>query len=223
MNQLTTVIFDMDGLLIDSEPLWGDAMREIFADMDIELRPEHYAHTTGLRTSEVVDFWYRHFQWKEKTPKEVADAIVNRVTEKILEKGNAMEGLEHILSFFSSRHFKIGLASSSPMVLILSVLEYLKVKKFFQAIYSAEHEDYGKPHPAVYLSCAKELGSSPLQCLVFEDSITGLIAAKAAKMKTVAVPEAHNRHDPRYSLADIKLDSLNEFTQESLDLLQGNN
>ena len=57
--RLDTVIFDMDGLLIDSEPLWGEAMQEVFAGMDIHLEPEHYAHTTGLRTSEVVDYWHR--------------------------------------------------------------------------------------------------------------------------------------------------------------------
>lgn len=220
MKKLTTVIFDMDGLLIDSEPLWGEAMKEIFADMDIQLKPEHYAYTTGLRTSEVVEFWHHHFGWKGKTSEEVADAIVNRVTEKILEKGSAMEGIEYILSFFSSRKFKIGLASSSPMALILAVLEFLNVKHFFQAIYSAEHEDYGKPHPAVYLSCAGELASTPLQCIVFEDSITGLIAAKAARMKTVAVPEKQNRNDPRYVLADLKLNSLTEFTEENLETLQ---
>lgn len=220
MKEFTTVIFDMDGLLIDSEPLWGEAMKEIFADMDIRLKPEHYAYTTGLRTSEVVDFWYHHFGWEGKTPVEVADAIVKRVTDKIMEKGNPMDGLEYILSFFSSRNYKIGLASSSPMILILSVLEHLKVKHFFQAIYSAEHEDYGKPHPAVYLSCARELESLPLRCIVFEDSVNGLIAGKAARMKTVVVPEKHNRNDPRYILADLILDSLADFTEESLKQLQ---
>lgn len=209
----------MDGLLIDSEPLWGEAMREIFAEMEIFLKPEHYAFTTGLRTSEVVDFWYHRFGWKKKTPREVEDAILECVTDKILSQGHAMDGIEHILTFFKDRDFKIGLASSSPMMLILSVLEHLKIKNFFQAIYSAEHEDYGKPHPAVYLSCARELDSSPLQCIVFEDSVTGLIAAKAARMKTVAVPEAHKRSDPRYVLADLTLRSLADFTEENLNFL----
>lgn len=220
MKLLSTVIFDMDGLLIDSEPLWGEAMKEVFAGMDIHLRPEHYAFTTGLRTSEMVDFWYHRFGWSGRTPREVEEDILDRVTGKILEQGNAMEGLEYILNFFAGRRFRIGLASSSPMILIRSVLAHLQIKDFFQAIYSAEHEDYGKPHPAVYMSCARELGSSPLECLVFEDSVTGLIAAKAARMKTVAVPEKHNQGDPRYVLADLTLRSLAEFTDDHLRFLQ---
>src|SRR5690606_35702669 len=118
------------------------------------------------------------------------------------------------------RHFKTGLASSSPMELIQTVVGHLGIRPYFQAFYSAENEAYGKPHPAVYLACAQELGSSPLQCIAFEDSITGLIAAKAARMKTVAVPEAHRRSDPRYVLADMRLSSLKEFTESSLHLLE---
>jgi sugar-phosphatase len=210
----------MDGLLIDSEPLWGKAMEEVFAGMDIVLQPELYIQTTGLRTSEVVDHWYHHFGWTGKTPDQVTEEIVNLVTEKILQQGAAMEGLEHILRFFHDRNFKIGLASSSPMALIRSVLDHLHIKTYFQAVYSAEHEEYGKPHPAVYLACARELHSQPYECIVFEDSVTGLIAAKAARMKTVAVPEAHRRGDPRYVLADLTLNSLNEFDAGSLALLE---
>jgi sugar-phosphatase len=150
----------------------------------------------------------------------VTDEIVERVTEKILQHGLPMDGLEYILKFFKDHHFKIGLASSSPMILIMQVLDYLHIREYFQAIYSAEHEAYGKPHPGVYLACAKELNSVSAECIVFEDSVTGLIAAKAARMKTIAVPEAHRRGDPRYVLADMQLDSLREFTEERLKELE---
>ena len=219
---LHTVIFDMDGLLIDSEPLWGEAMNEVFSGMGIHLGREQFALTTGLRTNEVVDYWYHHLGWEEKTPAIVTQEIVELVTRKILDQGNPMDGLEYILEFFKARDFKIGLASSSPMALIISVLEHIHIRSYFQAVYSAEYEDYGKPHPAVYLACARELGSKPLECIVFEDSVTGLIAAKAARMKTVAVPEAHRRSDPRYVLADMRLDSLKAFTEKSLHELEGN-
>lgn len=217
---LDTVIFDMDGLLIDSEPLWGEAMQEVFSGMGFRLAKEQFALTTGLRTKEVVDYWHHHLQWKEKTPEAVTGEIIRLVTEKILSQGSPMDGLAHILHFFRDRDFKIGLASSSPMALILSVLEHLEIRAFFQAVYSAEFEDYGKPHPAVYLACARELGSKPTECIVFEDSVTGLIAAKAARMKTVAVPEAPRRGDPRYVLADLRLNSLREFDEEALHRLE---
>lgn len=216
---LTTVIFDMDGLLIDSEPLWGKAMQEVFADLDVWLKPEDYMHTTGLRTIEVVDYWYRHFKWENRSPEEVTKDIVDNVTDKILQDGKAMDGLLYILEFFKSRQFKTGLASSSPMQLIHSVLKHLHIKEYFNAVYSAEYELYGKPHPAVYLSCAGELDSSPSECIVFEDSVNGMIAGKAARMKVVAVPEPHNRKDTRYSLADLQLNSLKDFTEEKLENL----
>ncbi|GAA0555135.1 hexitol phosphatase HxpB [Chitinophaga japonensis] len=213
---INTVIFDMDGLLIDSEPLWGIAMREVFATVGVTLTTELTAHTTGLRTVEVVDYWHDHFKWNGKTREQVVTEIVDAVTAKIRAQGKAMDGLHYILDYFRGKDFKIGLASSSPMSLITSALEHLDITPYFHAVYSAEFEPYGKPHPAVYLACAKALNSSPLHCLAFEDSVTGMIAAKAARMKTVVVPEAHKRSDKRYALADLQLDSLKEFGDAQL-------
>ncbi|MVT11487.1 hexitol phosphatase HxpB [Chitinophaga tropicalis] len=216
---INTVIFDMDGLLIDSEPLWGLAMKEVFATVGVELTSELASHTTGLRTAEVVDYWHDYFKWQGKDREQVTNEIIDTVTAKILAHGEAMEGLEYILDFFSARNFKMGLASSSPLRLIESAVTHMGIKDRFQVISSAEFESHGKPHPAVYLSCARKLGSSPLECVAFEDSVTGMTAAKAARMKTVVVPEAHNRSNKRYALADVKLDSLLDFNDEILAAL----
>lgn len=213
---INTVIFDMDGLLVDSEPLWGIAMQEVFATVGVEISRELAAHTTGLRTTEVVNYWHDYFKWENKSTDQVTIEIVDTVTDKILAEGKSMEGLHYILDYFQQKDFKIGLASSSPMRLIQSVINHLDIKDYFQAVSSAEFESYGKPHPAVYLACAKSLGSSPLDCIAFEDSVTGMVAAKAARMKTVVVPEAHRRNDSRYALADLKLDSLLEFNDTLL-------
>lgn len=216
---LNTVIFDMDGLLIDSEPLWEVAMTEVFAELGIAMGPQQYHQTTGLRTFEVVSYWERQFNLKGRHADELTEDILLRVTAKILQGGKAMKGMEYILEFFKEHSFKIGLASSSPMQLIETVLDYLNIGSYFQAVFSAEHEQYGKPHPAVYLACAHKLSSEPMSCLAFEDSINGMIAAKAARMKTVAVPEAHKRTDPRYALADLVLPSLEEFNASTLEVL----
>lgn len=216
---INTVIFDMDGLLVDSEPLWGVAMREVFATVGVSLSPELTSRTTGLRTSEVVSYWHHYFGWNSKSPDEVTTEIIDSVTAKILSEGRAMEGLRYILDYFRAKDFKIGLASSSPLRLIVSVLEHLHIRDYFQAVQSAEFEPYGKPHPAVYLSCAAALGSDPLQCVAFEDSVTGMIAAKAARMKTVVVPELHKRQEPRFVLADMQLGSLLDFNDSKLALL----
>lgn len=219
-DMINTVIFDMDGLLVDSEPLWGIAMREVFSTVGVSLSPELTHLTTGLRTKEVVSYWHNHFNWNSKSAEQVTTEIIDNVTDKILHNGQGMEGLHYILDFFRSRNFNIGLASSSPMRLIQSVLNHLDIGSAFNAVVSAEYEPYGKPHPAVYLACAGELGADPLDCLAFEDSVTGMIAAKAARMKVVVVPEAHKRTEPKFVLADMKLDSLLQFGEEQLELLR---
>lgn len=218
---INTVIFDMDGLLVDSEPLWGKAMREVFATVGVALSPELTSQTTGLRTSEVVSYWHSYFKWNNKSVETVTTEIVDLVTHKILTQGKAMEGLHYILDYFRDKDFKVGLASSSPLRLIQAVLQHLEIGAYFQAVASAEFESHGKPHPAVYLSCAKALGSDPLHCLAFEDSVTGMTAAKAARMRTVVVPEAHKRQEPRFVLADLQLQSLLEFNDTYLEQLEG--
>jgi sugar-phosphatase len=210
---IDTVIFDMDGLLVDTEPLWIVAMQDVLATVGVTITPELAAQTTGLRTVEVVDYWYDYFQWKGKSKEQVSAEIMEAVTGQVLQRGKPMEGVHYILEFFKGRGLKIGLASSSPLDFIHFVLDHFRLEPYFQAVASAEHEPYGKPHPAVYLSCAQSLGSNPLNCLAFEDSINGTIAAKAARMKVVAVPEVHNRQNPKYILADLKLDKLSDFTE----------
>lgn len=210
---IDTVIFDMDGLLIDSEPFWYEAMQEVFAKQGVSLTKELASHTTGLRTIEVVSYWHRYFDWKDVSQETIADDIVDQVIEKIIAKATIMPGTHEILSFFKAKRVKMGLASSSPIRLIKAALQHFQLEAYFDAIYSAQWEAYGKPHPAVYLSCASELGAEPLSCLAFEDSINGMIAAKAARMKVVAVPEPHNFTNPKYVLADLQLSSLTDFTE----------
>lgn len=216
---IDTVIFDMDGLLVDSEPLWGEAMTEVFASVGVTLSPDMWHSTTGLRTKEVVSYWHNYFKWEGKSNEQVTNEIIDSVTHKIITSGRSMEGMVEILQYFKAKQFKIGLASSSPLRLINAVINHFKIADYFQAVYSAEFEDYGKPHPAVYLACARALDSNPLDCLAFEDSVTGMTAAKAARMTAVVVPEEHNRHNPKYALANMQLNSLLEFNDAKLDLL----
>jgi HAD superfamily hydrolase (TIGR01509 family) len=211
-----TVIFDMDGLLVDSEPLWTIAMQDVFSSVGAYISPELAAKTTGLRTVEVVDFWYDYFKWEGKSKEQVSGEIIEAVSHQVMTKGRLMEGVNDVLELVRRKGMKMGLASSSPICFIERVLEHFWLKDYFQEVSSAEFESYGKPHPGVYLTCAGKLGSSPLNCLAFEDSVNGMIAAKAARMKVVAVPEEHNLNNPRYVLADLKLDSLTQFTEDHL-------
>jgi len=209
--QLNTVIFDMDGLLIDSEPLWGEAAHEIFGRYNFQLTKAQYATTTGMRTKEFVEWWFNHYKIDARHNEEAENAILQNVVEKVAAKGKALPGVEHIFNFFIQRNFKIGLATSSGKPLIDVVVDKLGIRNFLQSIESASDLPYGKPHPQVYLNCAVALNSHPTQCICFEDSFNGLIAAKAARMKCVVVPAPHDSKNEKFNAADLKISSLINF------------
>ena len=211
--QLSTVIFDMDGLLIDSEPLWNGAATEIFSHYGIKLNSQQYATTTGLRTKEFIEHWFNYFKITVADTDTVEKEIIKKVIELVLQKGRAMPGLAHIFNFFLDRGFKIGLASSSPLNLIDVVVDLLQIRNHLNAITSASNMQYGKPHPEVYLKCAFDMGAHPIQCICFEDSFYGMIAAKAARMKCVVVPEPKNSKELKWNAADLKISSLLNFNE----------
>lgn len=208
-----TVIFDMDGLLIDSEPLWGEAALEVFKPYGFQLTPEQYATTTGMRTREFVEVWFNHYKIDAALLPVAEKDILDTVVGKVAAKGKPMQGVEHIFNFFISRNFKIGLATSSGMALIDVVVDKLGIRSHLGAIASAADLPYGKPHPQVFLNCAASLNSHPTECICFEDSFFGMIAAKAARMKCVVVPSAEDRQKIKFNAADLKLSSLQNFNE----------
>ncbi len=216
---LNTVIFDMDGLLIDSEPLWSEAATEVFAHYGKKMSLADFASTTGLRTMEFVLWWLRDYKFDDTELEKVSKKIIDLVIEKISLKGKAMPGLAYILDFFVQRNFKIGIATSSPLSVANAVINLLNIEKYIQAITSAEKLQHGKPHPQVYLECAEALQSSPLECVCFEDSVNGMIAAKAARMKCVVVPAYSQQKDEKWSVADLKISSLKNFSALHINLL----
>jgi sugar-phosphatase len=211
---IEAVIFDMDGVLIDSEPFWQESEIEVFGRAGLRLTREMCVQTMGLRVDEVVDYWHRRHGWEGFAAGELEEAIIGGVEQRILERGEAMEGVEHALDFFRGRGVKVALASSSAYRLIRAVTERFGLADKFDCVYSAEEEEYGKPHPGVYLTTARRLGVKPPACLAVEDSFNGVLAAKAARMKCVAVPEEGTRRDPRFAIADVVLGSLTEIDEE---------
>ena len=217
--KLNTAIFDMDGLLIDSEPLWNEAASEVFRKFGFSLTHEQYVTTTGLRSKEFVRVWFNAYHINIENAEPARDEIVQKVAEKVAEKGKPLTGLEHIINFFMGREFKLGLATSSPQIVIDAVLNRLNIGKYFDTISSGDFLPYGKPHPQVYINCAIALQSEPEQCLCFEDSFNGMIAAKAARMKCVVVPAPHQLTETRWSAADLKISSLQNFNDLLLQSL----
>jgi sugar-phosphatase len=213
---IRAVIFDMDGLLIDSEPLWQEAGAELLGQYGVTLTDEQYHSSTGLRTPEWTDHWFRHFQLDPSGIPGAIQSIEQTAIDKITDRGQAMPGVEHVAALFQVGGYSIGLASSSPMRLIDVVIKKLNLAPYLQAVVSAEQLPYGKPHPQVFIDCAAVLGVAPAECLVFEDSFNGMISAKAAKMKCIVVPAAVSFDEAKWAAADARLRSLADFTMEML-------
>lgn len=212
-KEIKAVIFDMDGVLINSEPFWKQAEIKVFDSVGIDFLRVGGEQTVGLRIDEVVDFWYVKYPWKNKSRAAVVKEIMDEMEALIQSKGEALSGVHQILSKLEEHNFKIGLASSSYTVLIEATLSKLEIGPYFNYTLSAEELAYGKPHPEVYLTVARKLNLYPNECLVVEDSFNGVLAAKAAKMQVVAIPDGTHTPDPRVMIADLQLDSLHELTK----------
>ena len=214
------LLFDMDGVLIDSEPLWRRAEIEVFADVGLELSEQDCRETQGLRIDDAVTYWHTRFPWDGKSRESVADSIVARVAELIRADGKPLPGVHRAISEASERGWRLGLASSSAQFLIDTVLDHFELRPAFEITRSAEHETYGKPHPAVYLSTAVALSVDPRRCIAIEDSVNGVVSAVAAQMSCIAIPALESWDDPRFAIASMRLASL-ESLGEALEELQG--
>jgi HAD superfamily hydrolase (TIGR01509 family) len=216
---INTVLYDMDGLLFDTEPLWGVSMLRVAEKHGIPISRDKFKETRGYHIYEVTEHWSVKYPWEGKSSKEVAEEILDDIIELSKSKGNVLPGVVNTLIMFKQHGFKIGLASSSPVRMINALVEHFGIKEYFDCITSADKVDLGKPHPAVFLHCANSLKSSHQHCLVLEDSVNGMIAGKAARMKVVVVPDELHFDDPRFALADAKLKSLEELDMEFIKKL----
>ncbi|MEM7759373.1 MAG: hexitol phosphatase HxpB, partial [Cyanobacteria bacterium P01_A01_bin.40] len=193
---------------------WQQAEILVFEQVNIKLTPELCRQTKGLRIDEVVNYWYQKYPWTNLAKSEVEQSIVDKLIELIKSRGQPLTGVEHAISFVQQKQVKIALASSSSLKIIQAALETLNLTDIFVEIYSAESEVLGKPHPGVYLTTANKLNVSPQFCLALEDSLNGVLAAKAAQMKCIAIPEASQRNNPQFAIADQLLNSLNDLNDE---------
>lgn len=214
---MQAVIFDMDGTLIDSEPMWKKAEKEVFSSVGVEVTNELSSLTVWMTTRQVTEFWYHHFPWLGKSLEQVENEVVDRVAELIIAEGIALEGVHKILDFFQKKGYKIGLSTNAPSKLIPIVLKKLNISNYFHATSSSEHEIKGKPEPSVYLSTAKKLNAEPSKCIAFEDSVSGILSANQANMKTVVVPPTLEFTDEKYKLSFIKIKCLSDFSDTHLE------
>jgi sugar-phosphatase len=210
-------LFDMDGLLVDSEPLWREAEIEVFGRHGLVLTDEQCRSTQGMVIAEVARHWFERAPWPGAGPDEVAHEVLEAVGELVDRRGALMPGVHAALADCRGRGIRLALASSSPRRLIDRVVRHLRLEQVFEVLCSAEHEVAGKPDPAVFLTAARSLGVAPARCVVFEDAPAGVRAAKAAGMVCVAVPERPD--DPAVAGADVVLGSMADLDEAVWDRL----
>ena len=216
---IKAVIFDFDGIIIESEPLWVEVEISAFKNVGIVLTPEMCRQTTGLNTQDTLQHWYNIYRWTSKSVFQLYKEIMEAMQVMILEKADLKEGYLDVLQLFVEKKIPVAVASSSPLKLITTALKKFHLFDYFKIISSAENEEHGKPHPALYLGAARKLGIDPVNCLAFEDSFNGAISAKAARMKLVAVPESHDFQTSRFDFADLKLATLKDFKERQFEQL----
>ena len=209
----------MDGLLIDSEVLWHEAEIEILGALGVPLAVDGCRTTKGMFVHEVTEHWFARYPWSGPAPAVVAATIVDRVIELILTKGQMKPGALHAVDLCAGLGLSLAVASSSEYRLIDAALSHFGLRERFGVIHSAEDEEYGKPHPAVFLTAAHRMSVPPKRCVVWEDAPAGVLAAKAASMACVAVPEPGEGNHPAFGLADLVVDSLERVGASSLRLV----
>lgn len=207
------VVFDMDGVLIDSEPLWHEAEIAAFARHGVTLSSDDCLETTGVRIDAVVAHWQARFPQALGAVDGAAlvDDIVAGVVARVLARGEPMAGALAAVDAVVAAGLPPGLASSSPPTIIAAVLQRLDIGHRFAAVHSAWGLPRGKPDPAVYLEACAALGVEPARAVAIEDSQSGLLAGLAAGMMVVAVPDPRTRPPAAVADADAVLQHLGQL------------
>ena len=213
---LSAVIFDMDGLLIDSEPKWDQARADMAARLGKSWNEDDHAAVMGVSTEEWAE--YMRDRWNLDMPaKDIIQEVVGRMrgiyNERIPFREGAVEAVD-----LAAAHYRTALASGSERSLIDLVTSSPELSGKLEVILSADQVERGKPNPDVYLETAKRLGVDPKRCVCLEDSKNGILSGLNAGMKVIAVPDERFPVDEEVlKRADAVLKSLDEF---SLDLLR---
>ncbi len=210
---MKTVIFDMDGLLVDSEIRAITAWREVSEEYGIPNIEELFPFMMGTNPETRKTIFEKHYGDKYD---------FYECNAKVREKANKYEdetpiplkkGVKELLAYLSNNGFKIGLASSGRMATIERRMTYHGLMGYFDVIISGEMVTVSKPDPAIFLLCAQKLGSEPCECTVLEDSPNGITAAKAAGMRPVMVPDLYMPEERIAKLAHAVYPSLTDVKE----------
>ncbi|MFC4912522.1 HAD family hydrolase [Actinomadura gamaensis] len=219
MTAPLAVVFDLDGVLVDSEPVWEEVRRGYVADRGGTWRSDTQDRLMGMSTPEWAEYLATDVIGGDATADQVAYEVIDRMSGRYAEEVPLMPGAVEAVRRLADL-CPLGLASSSPRALIDIVLGHLGIAGLFRATVSTEEVDQGKPAPDGYLTAAARLEVPADGCVAVEDSSNGLRSAHAAGMRVVAVP--HPRYPPAgdaIALAAAKITTLDELTPALLSSL----
>jgi|SRR3989344_2188058 len=211
---IKAVIFDMDGVIIDSESIQSKAFEEVLKEYD--KRPIHNKYgivqTVGIRAKENWERLKELYHIDEKI--EILITKRRKIYQKLIQSEcKPMPGLLPALDFLKRHKLKLAIASSSNKKNINIVLSKLDIVHYFSVVVSGEEIVNGKPNPDIFLETVKRLHAEPKECIVIEDAESGILAAKAAGMKVIAVPNKYTKHHD-FSKSDIVVDSLDRLNSK---------
>ncbi|MFI6261727.1 HAD family hydrolase [Micromonospora sp. NPDC051006] len=212
------VVFDLDGVIVDSEPVWEEVRRAYVATHGGTWQPDSQRRLMGMSTGE----WARYLSDElgvSRTAEQVAVEVVDEMTRRYAAHVPLIDDADRVVRRLAAR-WPLGLASSSPTRLIAATLTATGLTDAFGATLSTEETERGKPAPDVYLAVARRMKVDPARCVAVEDSSNGVRSAAAAGMRVVAVPHGSYPLDPdAAALAAVTLGSIDELTPETVDRL----
>lgn len=208
---IEAVVFDLDGVLLDSEQVWDEVREELVEERGGRWHDQAQTEMMGMSSVEWSRYMHDELDLPEP-PEEISAEVVQRLDEVYRKRLPLIDGAREAVERLAAR-WPLGLASSSNREVIDLVLDLSGLARYFRVTVSSEEVPRGKPAPDVYLEAARGLGVPPERCAAVEDSHNGIRSAKAAGMRVIAIP---NQHYPpgeeALALADVKLGSLAELT-----------
>lgn len=209
---IKTVIFDMDGVIVDTEPVHHYAYNQHFEQLNIEVTPEMYASFTGNSTKNIFERLKTQFNLAEEV-NALVETKRNLFNDAFDSKKDLylLDGVEDLIKDLHDNGMQLVLASSSANVTINRIFNRFGLHKYFTHIVSGEDFPKSKPHPAIFLRAA-ELANTPVEnCIVIEDSTNGIMAAKAAGIYCIGYDSFHSKLQD-YSLADVVITDFKELS-----------
>jgi len=212
-------IFDMDGVIINSEPIFDELFIELGKKEDITVTIDFLNTIRGREDSEIWSLLIKEYGFS-KTADYYNDTLLSQLNQHIKDSQDIapIDGIRELIDELDKRGITMAVGSAADRNRVLLTIEKFKLGKFFKTVVSATDVPRAKPHPDIYLKVASDLNLEPADCWVLEDSANGVKAAKSAGMKCIAYKGTYNT-DQDHSLADIRINSISELPLDDLQLV----